>query len=760
MIDMNPVLLMTLCIFATSLPAQVVDYPILAIKEVRIDDNHRAKWAEVMDPVHHEVSDLVIIQSDGTEEVLVSGGGTDAILDPKTLDGVNVYYARIYDTKTKNRRRRHVGGGMPIGGSDIYSINVTTKVVTKWTDQTDVPFEEFADWGDDTHFGYGVFNLGPQPLPDGRLVYTSSRRRLSPTKTYTAPCMQLHVRHTDGRIECVGPMHQGSSLHPELLRDGRIAYSSYESMGLRDKRLWSLWHMHPDGTNWSVLVSSYGKGKTGGHPSSFHFHTQRTDGEITCIEYYNSNNNGFGTLRGLDDFPSFTDPGSPTSIPSGYTTDGKTRYSKHLFTSSGFRSVTPWSHQRDHAATPKTSVPEGLKFETIDGDYLGKVTHPSAAPGNAILMTFSDGPSSDKERPTRFPVVHGEIRVLKKKTADHPDDLILVRKEEGFSYTQPRALVSFKEIYGTDPIALPDKVDHSKSYGVFGSADAFIGQWKFGLDSGSTGAAETLLILGAEPNIAKITGRDNRGRGGSSGLTGWSNGISERLRILGEYRFDEADRPAEDRSFRVKVPADTPFTVGIRGTDGRFLTCGQSWKQVRPGYQEYKCGGCHNHAGEEISIEGKYAFEDNYILKDFTGKWRIPEFNKDIMPIFEAHCMECHSEDAEGGQVAELTLDALIAKSRLVLPLRAGLSPLSHRIRGEHGLDQMPLNADPLSEEEIKIIDEWIDLGALVDGGDGAAFDVFSQVVNPNPVDEKLPLNGGGGNSDIEELEKKIIEIE
>ena len=727
------------------------DYPIVAIRSERPDDETWVRFAEVMNPIHHPVSDLVVIQPDGTEEVLVSGNGTDAILDPKTLDGVNVFFARIYDVEDT------VQGHMPISkrGSDIFSIDIATGEITQWTDQTDEPLASFGFVTPNNHEPYntGVFNLGPQPLPDGRLVYTSNRRRIDPTKGFTKPCLQLHVRHPDGRVECIAPMSQGSALHPELLRDGRIAFSSYESMGLRDIRAWSLWQIHPDGTNWGPILSAYDH-------LAFHFHTQRTSGQIVCTEYYNLNNNGFGTLMACDEYPpeaapAFSHPDTPYRVQQGYSANGNPIMRSYIFAASGLANLMPWAHPQDSAATAKASKPE-LAAESVTGDYMGKMTHPSAAPDNAILMTFSSGPATYLTRPENRPTVHCEIRRLVGDVADSPDDLELIHKRDGYNYTQPRALVSHEEIYQMPAVALPIKTDYSKSYGVFGSSSAFEGEWTF--DSGSTGEPESLVIIGTEPNIAKLDSVDARGRWFSSGSTGWSNGLNERLRILGEYKFDQPGRPEGDSSFRVKLPAGVPFTAAIRGDDGRFITFGESWKQVMPGYSEHNCGKCHGHGSMAIPWQGKFAFEDDYVLRDFTGDWQIPEFSKDVKPIIEQHCSECH----DGNTATELNAMTI---RQFAKPLQAGKSALSHRIRGEHGLDQMPLGREPLSTEQIHTIDEWIDMGCLIDDGSGAAFDVFSQVANPNPVDEPLPVvpdpepDPPSDSEIIRELRQTLIDI-
>ena len=71
-------------------------------------------------------------------------------------------------------------------------------------------------------------------------------------------------------------------------------FTSYESQGLRDLRLWALWTIHPDGSRWQPLVSNFANGA-----SAFHFMTQLSDGHVVVEEYYNLNNLGFGTYYKL-----------------------------------------------------------------------------------------------------------------------------------------------------------------------------------------------------------------------------------------------------------------------------------------------------------------------------------------------------------------------------------------------------------------------------------------------------------------------------
>ena len=81
--------------------------------------------------------------------------------------------------------------------------------------------------------------MGACPLPGGRLAFTSSRDGFRPAKGYPAVCLQLFVmddRDTDigedelpTNLETIGHLNLAGALHPVLLADGRIMYSTLES---------------------------------------------------------------------------------------------------------------------------------------------------------------------------------------------------------------------------------------------------------------------------------------------------------------------------------------------------------------------------------------------------------------------------------------------------------------------------------------------------------------------------------------------------
>ena len=97
--------------------------------------------------------------------------------------------------------------GLPRDGSDIYRIHLGTRVIERLTHQEFTPNTGAGKW-DLTGFagastsrdtlGYGVLNLGPAPVPGGRVAFVSNRNGFLPTKGYTSVALQLFVMDEDG----------------------------------------------------------------------------------------------------------------------------------------------------------------------------------------------------------------------------------------------------------------------------------------------------------------------------------------------------------------------------------------------------------------------------------------------------------------------------------------------------------------------------------------------------------------------------------
>jgi mono/diheme cytochrome c family protein len=90
-----------------------------------------------------------------------------------------------------------------------------------------------------------------------------------------------------------------------------------------------------------------------------------------------------------------------------------------------------------------------------------------------------------------------------------------------------------------------------------------------------------------------------------------------------------------------------------------------------------------------------------------TGK---VDFARDIRPILQTHCVQCHGAEK---QMAQLRLDQPKLAARVIVAGKSNDSRLVHRILGLNGEARMPKGGDPLKPEQIALIKRWIDEGAL-----------------------------------------------
>ncbi len=683
---------------AGSLP---LDYDIVYVRQPRFGDTVNTTWPEIFHPARIDAgADLVLLHPDGSEEILVDCDDC-AVTDPfVSFDAKWVYYALFHDQTALNGQR----GDLPFAGADIFRIHLETREIEQLTHGEFTPNTGAGNWDESNpvnpgsgfnRLGYGILNIGPSPLPGGKVAFTSNRNGFTPPKTFTNPTMQLYVMDEDGsNIEAIAPMSINSALHPTILQDGRLMFSSYESQGLRDRRLWGIWAIYPDGRNWTPLVSAFRQ------PNAFHFMTQLSNGDLVVVDYYNLNNNGFGALYRfpLDPPPGIARFGSPfpsQNPPIDQTVGGGFSYPFRMsFTPYGMYSITPFTHGNDEAA------PEGA-----GGVRVGKFTHPSAVPNNDLLVVWTPGPANDLNRPTPLPYYDGGLYLLPGgDVVNSPDELVLLKNDPAYNEAWPRAVVSYAAVHGMrKPQRLPwlpnDGEAHSAlpegtPYGLIGTSsfykrESFPGQGDSafdGLDPFNTsqnGASSNWGAQGSDAGkydnsdiwavrIVALEPNTHRSYGPDEGYK-YRNFANERHRILGEIplrKFDDLGQPIiddegnPDTSFLAKIPADTPFTFQTIDRNGMVLNMAQTWHQVRPGEVRVDCGGCHAHSQLPLEFETTAAALPDYEMFDLSKETPLVthdaagapdleivqqplvdvEFHRDIRPILQRSCVSCHTQ--------------------------------------------------------------------------------------------------------------------
>jgi hypothetical protein len=656
------------------------DYDIVYVRAPRLGGKTGSLWSEIAHPSLMEpCADLMLLHPDGSEERLVEGGANGAVTDPVvSLDGRWVFYSHLRGLEGTSQH-----GRFPAGGADIYKIELSSRKIVRLTEQRYTPNLGAADWASDfrseekgkTRIEYGVLNMGPCPLPGGRIVFTSSRDGFIPPK-HPSPTQQLFVMDDNGRnVEKIGHLNIAMALHPVVLSDGRIIFSTMESQGLRNSLLWGLWHIRPDGTDWGPIYSAF---HTGGAPDAFHFQTQLSDGSIIAEQYYNQNNSGFGAYHKLPASPPegalafgpgwLGDPRN-VALKFGRHYNGKPKLQRLPFTPFGAVAFTRFSPISDGEADPSV-------LNDNDSPRAGKFTHPSGAPDNHLLTVWSPGPVNHQNG-LKLPAIDGGIYLVKSGTpVDEPAQMRLIKNDPRYNEQWPRAVVPYRRIYGIDePATLEPLVnDGSRHKGLpEGTPFGLIGVSSFykresypegkvaegdvtawfggerdpngyeGLDPFNTsenGASLNWFNQGSEAGrygneeihavrILAMEPTTNRHRGNypREGRL-FSSHAMERLRILGEIPLRKPDQDGKepldpdgnpDTSFLAKIPADTAFTFQLVDEDGMNLTMAQTWHQLRPGEVRNNCGGCHAHSQRPTDFYQTAAGKADYKIWDLVN---------------------------------------------------------------------------------------------------------------------------------------------
>jgi Hydrazine synthase alpha subunit middle domain len=685
------------------------DYDIVYVRLLR-DGPKPRMWAQAGVPlVMNPGADLMLLHPDGREEVLVTGG-KGSVTDPfVSFDGEWVYYSLFHDLT-------HFRGGHAPSAADIYKIHVPTRKIVRLTNGGFAPNTGAAHWSDDyrtpqpgkTTMPYPVCNMGPCPLPGGKVIFTSNRNGFispRPTNNGFNVNLQLFVMDDDGNnVEMIGHLNIGAALHPVVLQDGRVMFSTLENQGQRDTLSWGLWSIHPDGTNWAPIISSF-------ISTAFHFHTQLSDGALVVGAYYGGvGTQGFCTYVKVPVAPTAAaprfgpayrmDPRNGPALPPDLPRRQRTSLARVPFSPLGMQQLTCFADDGDDTAARLSR----------DGPWVGKVTHPSAAPDNHLLTIWNARPHGDHD-------VDAGIYLIKSgKPIHEPGQMLRIKHDPRYDAQWPRALVPYKRIHGVrQPRHLQPLInDGARSpylpegtpFGLVGTSSLYKRE-SFPDGRVATGSVTATWPGDKKPVPFDLGGRDPHYQGGDAGLYSNSeihairivalepttyrrNGpkagrlfrshAMERMRILGEIPvrkfngnrqlIDPDGNP--DTSFLARVPADVAWTLQTLDKHGLVLNTAQTWHQLRPGEIRTDCGGCHAHSQQPTLFEKTAAARPEYALFDLTKqtplltskandqsdkKWDSKdetglrfakrvltvEYYRDIRPILERSCVACHT---------------------------------------------------------------------------------------------------------------------
>jgi hypothetical protein len=453
-------------------------------------------------------------------------------------------------------------------------------------------------------------DIMPHYLPDGRIVFSSTRQRQSRAilldenkPQYAAqdeddeePAFVLHVMDADGTNIHQISFNQSHDLDPAVLANGRIVYTRWEHH--IDDNEFDLYSVNPDGSDLQLLYGAYSHATgtvdpTTNQPSIIQFMSPRPmqDGRTLAVVRPFSGTGEGGDLV-LIDTQNFVDNTVPVSSSSGMPgpaqqralpTDvrtiegpspgGRYRSAAPLFDGSN-RLLVSWSQCRlleDTRIVPCTSDrlanPQAVEAPPLYGVYIYDVQRntqqPVVVPREGFIYTE---------------VVAGSPRIVppvildRAAGVDFPAEFL----------TEAVGVLHIRSVYDIDGV---DQAPGGIA-AVSNPANAAYG----------TRPARFLRIEKA------VSQPDDEVRDIDDTAFGPNRALGMRD-ILGYAPIEP------DGSVKVKVPASVAFNVSVLDARGRRLngvlgSRHTNWLQVVPG-ETLECNGCHNPATNPPRAHGR-----------------------------------------------------------------------------------------------------------------------------------------------------------
>ncbi len=434
-------------------------------------------------------------------------------------------------------------------------------------------------------------DVAPHYLPDGRILFSSTRQRTSRailldeskpqfaglTENRNEEALVLHVMDADGSdIEQV-TFNQSHDLDPVVLSDGRIAFTRWDNMGSRSQM--SLYKSNPDGTQMQVLYGAHSHATgTDGATVQFMQPRLRYDGKLMAILRPFTGTYGGGDLITIDQ-DNWIDHNQVTLTNQGMLTgSGQTR-----IVDTDIRTDTEISPGgRYSAAYP---LWDGSDRMLVSWSPCRVIENELIRPCTAQRLAAADVEEApplyglyvlDVANGTQLPIVVPEENVIF-------TDVVVAQAR-----TTPPIIADQTEGVELDAALAGDGVgvihirsvyDFDGSFNALGGMPASIGALADPPQAAADDRPARFLRLVKAVSIPEDVDGTAFGRSTQQGMR----------EILGYTRIEP------DGSVKVKVPANVAFTIEVLDENARRITARhQNWLQLKPG-ETFECNGCHTH---------------------------------------------------------------------------------------------------------------------------------------------------------------------
>ncbi len=439
-------------------------------------------------------------------------------------------------------------------------------------------------------------DLSPHYLPDGRIVFVSTRQQTAKAilindgkPQYDArdedrdePAFVLHVMRDDGRDEFKHiSFNQSSDYEPTVLDNGKVLFSRWDHAG--NVNGIHLYTMNPDGTELELLYGAESH-LTGTNNGAVQFISARemSDGQIMAILRPFDHPELGGAITVIDT-PTYVENTQPVASEAGMAGPAQTaatpnqvrtdlaaspggRFSSAfpLWDGTG-RVLTTWSICR--LEEPDPADPAAVIFVPCTPERLA-ATNPAPVVAPPLYGVWMYDPTTQ----TQQPIVIGEEGVIvsdvvaaqpRRTPASIPDMLPGIDFDADLA-AEGAGIINIRSVYDLDGVA---------SVNIAAVADPVQ----------TPPANRPARFLRIEKAVA-IPDEDTV----DLENTAFGPNIQQGMREVIGYAPIEPDG-----SVRIKVPANVALALSVLDANGRRTSARhQNWLQVVPG-QELTCNGCH-----------------------------------------------------------------------------------------------------------------------------------------------------------------------
>jgi hypothetical protein len=432
-------------------------------------------------------------------------------------------------------------------------------------------------------------DLSPAYLPDGRIVFSSTRQRQSKAvlvdegkqqfdaqdEDRNEPAFVLHVMTADGLDIHQISFNQSHDLDPSVLANGQILFSRWDNAAGNSEM--NLYRMNPDGTGLELFYGARSH-ETGTDGATIQFAQPREmpDGRILAvIRPFQADDNG-GDLLSID-AANYVENLQPTAVNAGLlsgpaqtrTVINDVRTDDGISPGGEFGAAFPlWD------GTGRVfAVWSPCRLLNVDDQIVpctdAALAAPDARAAFPLYSVWIFDPVARTQLPVFSPtenvlisdIVAAQPRVLPPVIFDQTTtgqlDPDLVARQLG--------LIDIRSVYDFDGTASVD---------IRALADP----------AQNTAAQRQARFLRIEKAVA-LPDEDVRDFDNSAFGVSTTQGMRE---ILGYAPVEP------DGSVVVQVPANVPIALSVLDADGRRITARhQNWLQLRPG-EVLACNGCHS----------------------------------------------------------------------------------------------------------------------------------------------------------------------